>query len=259
MAVMNSKPLKELVTIIIPCKNEEGYIDNLLESLYYQYDLGNDNEYIPSGVQIYVADAKSTDNTVKQVELWRNSHHTRFPLNIKIIEGGNVSFARNNGASLATTPYLLFIDADVIFFNKDAIYKAVSFIEKNNLDLVTFKIKSYSKDIRSKIAYSLFNFFNSILSIKIPFAPGAFFLTKATTFRSLGGFPQKHAATEDFILSKKYNISKFKIMNRYYGQDDRRFKKMGYIGMVKYMLTNFWNRNNQNYLNNTDNFENYWK
>lgn len=259
---MNSDMLEDLVTIVIPCKNEEGYIDSLLHDLYYQYgkyDFGNVERHNPSGVKIYIADANSTDNTLKEIAKWSNPEITYYPLNIQVIQGGNVSFARNNGANLVETPYVLFIDADVRFFDKNVIGNAVEYIHNNNLDLVTLKVKSYSKDIRSKIAYMLFNFFNGIMARKIPFATGAFFLTRTSTFRELGGFPEKYAATEDFILSRKYNPKKFKILNHYYGQDDRRFKKMGYLGMLKYMMINFWNRNNQKYLDNTDNFEKYWK
>jgi glycosyltransferase involved in cell wall biosynthesis len=247
MAVMNSNMLKDLVSIVIPCKNEEGYIAQLLYSLHAQWRI--------EGVKVYIADANSTDKTIdiiNNIKEWNNT-------DIEIIQGGGVSFARNNGASLVNTPYILFIDADVLFFDRNAIRDAVRYIDENNLDLVTFKAKSYSADIRSKLAYILFNFFNRIMALKIPFATGAFFLTRTSTFRELGGFPEKYAATEDFVLSRMYSPKKFKILNHYYGQDDRRFKKMGYFGMLKYMMINFWNRNNPNYLDNTDNFEKYWK
>ena len=242
---MNSNMLEDLLTIVIPCKNEEGYIDRLLYDLYNQYNIEN--------TKIYIADAGSIDNTLKEIKIWEEL------LNIEVIKGGNVSFARNNGAKLVITPYILFVDADVRFFDRNAINDAVKYIQENNMDLITFKSKSYSSDIRSKLAYILFNFFNKIMARKIPFSTGAFFLTRTSTFKELGGFPEKYAATEDFVLSRMYSPRKFKILNHYYGQDDRRFKKMGYFGMLKYMMVNFWNRNNQEYLDNTDNFEKYWK
>jgi glycosyltransferase involved in cell wall biosynthesis len=245
MELMNSNMLEDLLTIVIPCKNEEKYIDKLLYDLYNQYNIEN--------TKIYIADAGSTDNTLKEIKIWEEL------LYIEVIRGGNVSFARNNGAKLVTTPYILFVDADVRFFDRNAINDAVKYIQENNMDLITFKSKSYSKDFRSKLAYILFNFFNKIMAYKIPFSTGAFFLTRTSTFKELGGFPEKYAATEDFVLSRMYSPRKFKILNHYYGQDDRRFKKMGYFGMLKYMMVNFWNRNNQEYLDNTDNFEKYWK
>ena len=100
--------MKDLVTIVIPCKNEEKYIGNLLESLSQQNSIG--------GVRILIADADSTDNTVAVVKLYDDL------LNIELIPGGPVSVGRNNGAKLVTTPYILFLDADVRFFHPSAIY-----------------------------------------------------------------------------------------------------------------------------------------
>jgi hypothetical protein len=47
-------------------------------------------------------------------------------------------------------------------------------------------------------------------------------------------------------------------MNQYFGQDSRRLKKMGYLGMTWYLIKNFWNRNNEKYWNNID-YSKYWK
>lgn len=241
--------LEDVLTIVIPCKNEEDYIGRLLADLYAQRGVRNP---FGEGVKIYIADAGSTDETVEIIERWQG-------LNTEIIPGGNVSFARNNGASRVTTPYVLFIDADVRFFDTDAIQKAVRAIHENDLDLVTFRAKAYDSDFRAQLAYSVFNVANRLIAPFIPFATGAFFLTRTEVFRELGGFPEKYVATEDFVLSRQYSPKRFRILREYYGQDDRRFKQMGYFGMLRYMATNFLNRNNEEYMNNTDNFEKYWR
>jgi hypothetical protein len=46
-------------------------------------------------------------------------------------------------------------------------------------------------------------------------------------------------------------------MKHYFGQDSRRFKKMGYFGMAIYLIKNFINRNNKAYWNSLDNGK-YW-
>jgi glycosyltransferase involved in cell wall biosynthesis len=56
--------MKELVTIVIPCKNEETYIGHLLESLSQQVGIGS--------TRIIVADADSTDNTLQVVKLYKD-------------------------------------------------------------------------------------------------------------------------------------------------------------------------------------------
>jgi glycosyltransferase involved in cell wall biosynthesis len=225
----------------VPCKNEENYIHYLLDALRLQ-DIGD--------TKIIIADC-STDNTRQVIK--DNSSL----LNVEIIEGGPVSFAKNSGAKLVTTPYILFIDADVRFFKNTVIKDAVDKMESKNLDLVGLNIKSYDKDIRAVIGFTLFNIINHILKFFSPFAIGAFMLTRRDKFEEFGGFPEKTVTSEDYFLSRMYSPKKFRILNHYFGQDSRRFKKMGYFGMGYYLIRNFMNRNNKAYWDNLDSSK-YW-
>jgi glycosyltransferase involved in cell wall biosynthesis len=219
------------ITIVIPCKNEENYIPYLLTHLR--------NQMIGS-TRIIIADC-STDNTREVIQA------TKGNLNVEIIDGGPVSIAKNNGAKLVTTPYILFIDADVRFFKPTVIRDAVRLIESKNLDLIGLNIKCYDKDIRAKIGFTAFNLINHTLKFFSPFAVGAFMLTRRDRFEEFGGFPENLSTSEDYFLSKKYSPRKFKIIRHHFGQDSRRFKRMGYLGMGKYLVKNFVNRNNQAY------------
>jgi glycosyltransferase involved in cell wall biosynthesis len=234
--------LSEKITIVVPCKNEEDYIHHLLNDLRLQ-NIGS--------TRIIIADA-STDNTREVIEKNKGN------LNVEIIDGGPVSIAKNNGAKLVTTPYILFIDSDVRFFSSTVIVDSVNELEKNSLDLVGLYIKCYDNDIRAKIGFSIFNFINRIMKYWTPFAVGAFFLTRRSKFEELGMFPAKYETSEDFFLSKMYDSKKFKLVNHYFGQDSRRLKKMGYFGMAWYLIKNFWNRNNEKYWNSID-YSNYWR
>jgi glycosyltransferase involved in cell wall biosynthesis len=233
--------LNEKITIVVPCKNEENYIHHLLESLREQ-NIGD--------TRVIIADC-STDNTRQVI----NNNSTG--LNIEIIEGGPVSFAKNNGAKLVTTPYILFIDADVRFFKNNVIQDAVNEIQTNDLDLVGLNIKCYDNDMRAIIGFSIFNIINHILKYFSPFAIGAFMLTRKDRFEEFGGFPEKTVTSEDYFLSRMYSPKKFKIVKHYFGQDSRRFKKMGYFGMALYLIKNFINRNNESYWNRLDGSK-YW-
>ena len=233
--------LSNTITIVVPCKNEENYIHHLLDALRLQ-DIGN--------TKIIIADC-STDNTRQVIK-----DHSSF-LNIEIIDGGPVSIAKNNGARLVTTPYVLFIDADVRFFKDTVIKDAVNKIESNNLDLIGLNIKCYDNDIRAIIGFTIFNVINHILKYFSPFAIGAFMLTRRDRFEEYGGFPEKTVTSEDYFLSRMYSPKKFKIVNHYFGQDSRRFKKMGYFGMATYLIKNFINRNNKAYWDNLDSSK-YW-
>jgi len=229
------------ITIVIPCKNEENYIPYLLTHLR--------NQMIGS-TRIIIADC-STDNTREVIQA------TKGNLNVEIIDGGPVSIAKNNGARLVTTPYILFIDADVRFFKDTVIRDAVNLIERKNLDLIGLNIKCYDKDIRAKIGFTAFNLINHTLKYFSPFAVGAFMLTRRDRFEEFGGFPEQFATSEDYFLSRKYSPRKFKIVRHHFGQDSRRFKKMGYMGMAKYLVKNFVNRNNQAYWDKLDSSR-YW-
>ena len=233
--------LSNKITIVIPSKNEENYIAHLLDNLITQ-EVGF--------TKIIIADC-STDKTRSIIDLYRPR------LNIEVIDGGPVSLAKNRGAKLVNTPYILFIDADVRFFKSTVIYDAVNALEAENLDLVGLNAKCYDGDIRAAIGFTIFNVINNVLKYFSPFAVGAFMLTRRDKFEELGGFPEQFATSEDYFLSRKYSTSKFKLLNHYFGQDSRRFRKMGYFGMSKYLIKNFWNRNNKAYWDNLDSSK-YW-
>ena len=233
--------LSDKITIVVPCKNEEDYICHLLDALREQ-NIG--------ATRIIIADC-STDATRQVIR------DNSAGLTVEIIDGGPVSTAKNNGARLVTTPYILFIDADVRFFKSTVIQDAVEAIELKNLDLVGLNIKCYDDDMRAKIGFTAFNLINHTLKYFSPFAVGAFMLTRRDRFEEHGGFPENFSTSEDYFLSRKYSTKKFKIVRHHFGQDSRRFKKMGYLGMGKYLIKNFVNRNNKAYWDRLDNSK-YW-
>jgi glycosyltransferase involved in cell wall biosynthesis len=237
-----SKDLENKITIVVPCKNEENYIAHLLMHLRQQ-EIGN--------TRIIIADC-STDNTREVIQVMKGD------LNVEIIDGGPVSIAKNTGAKLVTTPYILFIDSDVRFFQDTVIHDCVNVLEYNNLDLIGLYVKCYGKDKRAQLSFMLFNFVNNLMQHRVPFAVGAFMLTRKDKFDEYGGFSEKYGTSEDFFLSKQYNVKKFKLVNHYFGQDSRRFQIMGYFGMAWYLIKNFWNRNNTAYWDTMD-YSKYWK
>jgi len=233
--------LSDKITIVVPCKNEEKYIHHLLDALRSQ-NIGD--------TKVIIADC-STDATRQVIQ--DNSSG----LNVEIINGGPVSIAKNRGARLVSTPYILFIDADVRFFKNTVIQDAVDIIESKNLDLIGLSIKCYDRDPRAKLGFIIFNTINHALKYFSPFAVGAFMLTRRDRFEEFGGFPENFSTSEDYFLSRKYSPRKFRIIRHHLGQDSRRFKKMGYLGMGQYLIKNFVNRNNKGYWDKLDNSK-YW-
>lgn len=234
---MNSNLLKDKVTIVIPTYNEEKYITGTIDRIALQYKI--------NGTKVIVADGFSKDST-RKIVLELKDYYEDY-LDIELIDGGNVSFARNQGAKLSKTKYTLFLDADSPIIEHDSIFYNIELMEKKELDLLTCKIVSVGNKIRTKIAFKIFNLINFFMSKVTPFAVGGYFLTRTDKFHELGGFDETINNSEDYWLSKKYDRKKFIISKKQYGQDDRRFKKMGYIGMLKLILLNFYHRNNIDY------------
>lgn len=226
--------ISKLVTIVIPSYNEERYIERTLRGIIRQNSI--------YGTRIIVADNHSTDKTRKIVRVLSEIHYPH--VKIELIDGGPVGVARNKGAILSNTKYVLFVDADVMFMSNTTIHDTLIEMEKKNLYLLTCRLKSYADDIRSRFIFKLWNVINYFMSKKTPFAVGTYFMTRRDIFYRKGMFDETLNNSEDYALSKKYPTKRFKISKHFIGQDDRRFKKIGYIGMVVLLIKGFINRNN---------------
>jgi glycosyltransferase involved in cell wall biosynthesis len=224
--------LAQLLTIVIPCKNEEGYIGKLLDDLEVQRE--------SMGLKVIIADGGSTDRTLGAI---KSRQLTCKNILISIAKGGSVSRGRNAGLEGASTPYVAFIDADVRFFSRNTLLEAVTLLEEGYW-MVGAPIKSYAKDIRSKIAFKIFNSVQRNLIKKETFCVGQFCVARVEKVKALGGFDETVTHSEDYLLSKKIPVDKFALIRSYTGQDDRRFKKMGYLGFGVFMIRNFVFRSN---------------
>lgn len=221
--------LSKHITIVIPALNEEKYIGNILDDISIQSGV--------EGMKIVISHGNSTDNTLDVIRKKQLQHKN---LNIIISDGGSVSVARNIGSNLCETKYICFIDADVRLFSTDTLLKSYSLLESRSGDirLLTCRLKSYSEDWRAKFAFWLYNHIHRILIKKYPFAIGAYFFLSSEDFMKYGKFNEESDNSEDFLFSQNFKPSEFFVLNKYIGQDDRRFKKMGYWGMSTHLLSN---------------------
>jgi len=233
------KLMKNDLTIIIPCKNEENYIGTLLSGISKQREI--------DGVKIIIADADSTDKTLEIINQFKKI------LNIEIIRGGLPSVARNIGLNKSKTKWTLFIDADAELYDINLIKSAINKIKLKDYELLACKLNS--KIITVKILYKLSNLIIWLSKFDKPFAVGIFMLVNTEAAKRLGGFPEWAMHCEDYLLSKKFDTKKFKILNKYIYSDDRRFKKMTYWKMVKYFIKNIRMRNNMEFFRKDIN---YW-
>ena len=225
--------MQKLLTIVIPCKNEEKYIARTLYAITTQKGINN--------TKIIIADANSTDDTLKIINEIKN----QLNIDLDVIKGGSPSVGRNLGAKLTKTPYILFLDADVTFTKPNAIKKALRLLTSHKYDMVsTTPVYLGEKDWKASFIFWINKWITIVLSYKKPFAIGGFTMVCKNLFDKLGGYNEKVTQSEDWIFSKQVNPKKFKIIPDLMTQDNRRFKKYGYWKMIKLIWINWINRNN---------------
>jgi glycosyltransferase involved in cell wall biosynthesis len=224
--------LSNKLTIVIPCKNEGRGILDTLESL---------NTFTG---RIIVADS-STDNTRELIKA--------FDPTIEIVDGGLPAIARNIGANLRNTKFILFLDADIVV-DSTLIETAIHTMEQESLDLLTCKITV--PELKYKFLYWFFNPIQKGLSKIAPLAIGGFMLFRRSTFNKLEGFCEQDKLAEDFHLSIKIQPKRFKILNRTVLTTSRRFKNKGVTYMIKLAILSWLNRNNPEFYKND---RGYWK
>ena len=222
--------MEKLITIVIPSYNEERYIYNTIWAISKQKFAGK--------LRILVSDNNSTDATLERISKASEDFNN---VTVELITGGNTPTARNNGAKLVTTPYILFIDADSVIQGHDIFTELKKYL--NDYEIISCKQKSItSEDKKSVWTYKILDWIRKIMPIT--FCTGCFFLISKKKFDELGGFDETLQNSEDFWLSKQIPKSKFKILNEYIGQDNRRFLKFGYWNFIKLNLLNYLNYKN---------------
>ncbi len=232
--------MKDLLTIVIPCKNESSILIETLNCLKDQDNI--------KGTKIIISDS-STDSTINLVKFYNQFAN----MNIEYIQGGYPAIARNNGAKLVTTPYILFLDADIWIFYKNHLNDCLNQIISKNAALLTCNIGTNDK---YNIVYSIFFYIQKMLSIFSPIAIGGFMLFNTNDFNNLGGFDERDRFAEDYHLSSKVNRKRFTISNNKVFTTSRRIKKKGMWFMTKMAVLSVINRNKKEFFHSE---YDYWK
>jgi glycosyltransferase involved in cell wall biosynthesis len=184
-----------------------------------------DYEGMPE-TRVIVADAGSTDGTVEVALSFRDR------LQVEVIEGGLPSVGRNAGARLATTPYVLFLDADVELPEPTLLRRALWRMRRRKLHLATTSIGCREGGFFDDALYAGNNFWQYIGQFLMPFATGMFMLFDREAFWALGGFNERALFAEDYLLSKGVSRTRFRIVRGKVLTTNRRFQKLGHGRMV---------------------------
>jgi glycosyltransferase involved in cell wall biosynthesis len=187
---------------------------------------------------VLVADANSTDGTPDCVLCFRKY------LNVSVIPGGIPSVGRNQGAALANTPYVLFVDADITLAERSLIRRCMERAQRKQLHCVTTNIICRDGSWVDKIFYAVNDCFQYASYLHRPFATGMFMLWDRKRFWDLGGFHERILFAEDYRLSQKVDRKRFGVVRGGVYTTNRRFQRMGHMRVGWLFLKtamNYWN------------------
>ena len=205
-----------LVSVIVPARNEQDNIQRCLLSLLAQN--------YPS-FEVIVVNDSSTDYTpeivrkikisrIKQKEGDKSLDTDRLKI-ITVTEKPEKwtgkTWASEQGYLHSTGNILLFTDADTYYMRKDTIYEAVSYMQDQELDVLTGIGFIELRDFWSKVTMPLWNLFSILLGSntgamndpksKVAYLVGSFFLIRRQVLEEIGTFRSvKNAIREDAEL-----------------------------------------------------------
>ena len=203
-----------MISIIIPTYNEEKFLPKLLNSIEHQYF----KDY-----EVIVADGNSKDKTRDIAKSY----------GCKIVQGGNPSRGRNQGASDATGDYFLFLDADVIL-PRNFLSSAMEEFEKNRYELACAQFIPLS-DLY--IDHFLYFMANSVLKFSpkfYPFGSGPCMMVTRRLHEAINGFNEtlRMAEDHDYVYRAK-NLGTYGILNAKIYLSVRRSEKEGRLNLTR--------------------------
>jgi glycosyltransferase involved in cell wall biosynthesis len=200
--------------------------------------------------RVFVADANSTDGTPEIALSFADR------LRVGVIPGGLPSVGRNRGARLATTPYVLFLDADIELPDTTLLRRAMEKVTRRRLQCLTTNIRCSNGRILDDALYAGNNLVQYVSSWTKPFSTGMFMLFEKAKFDELGGFDERALYAEDYLLSKQVSPRRFGVVRGHILTTNRRFQKMGRWRIARMFMKTALNSWNYRYFLQD---QNYWE
>jgi glycosyltransferase involved in cell wall biosynthesis len=179
-----------LITVIVPARNEAAHVEGTLRSL-----LAIDS--VP--IHILAVNDRSPDATGAIMDgIAADSRSRLTVIHISDLPPGwmGKTHAMALAARQATTPWLLFTDADVLF-SSDSLLRALNFAQADRADHVVIFPTMILKTIGETMMTAIFQLFGTLgsppWSVSDPrsrdsIGIGAFNLVRADVYRAIGGF-----------------------------------------------------------------------
>ncbi len=177
-------------------------------------------------------------------------------LPIRVIAGGLPSVGRNAGARLATTSYVLFLDADIELPDTTLLRRAMEKVTTRKLQCLTTNIRCSNGRLLDDALYAGNNLVQYVSAWTKPFSTGMFMLFEKAKFDELGGFDERAMYAEDYLLSKQVSPRRFGVVRGHILTTNRRFEKMGHWRIAQMFMRTALNSWNYRYFLQD---QNYWK
>lgn len=207
------------LSVVIPAKNEEADLPYLLDSLAEQ-------SYQPS--EIIVADADSNDQT-RQIARERGC---------RVVDGGLPGPGRNRGAVAATSDYVLFLDADVVFEDRTFLEYSIREIQERDLDFATVDVMPIDGNKFDLFSHHVYNRYCRLVEPVHKHAPGFCIFVRKSFHDRVGGFDESVTFCEDHEYAERAGKNgKFGFLSKPVPVSIRRFDRDGRFNIaVKYLL-----------------------
>lgn len=174
---------KKLVSIIVPCYNNESTIKETIDSI-----VGQTYE----NIEIIIVNDGSTDNSESIIKKITSENKTVSSI---LQENSGPSYSRNQGALAANGFYLVFIDADDVIY-KNFIEEYVAAFEQNNDLQLVYSRAEFFGDKKGEWILPEYNLKNFISENCIPI----FAMIKREEFLKAGMFDSNLKYLEDWEL-----------------------------------------------------------
>src|SRR5919107_677419 len=215
----NDPSIYPFVSVIVPARNEQDNIERCILSLLAQ-------NY--PNFEVIVIDDNSTDDTLKimkEIEITIvpvNNRLKIISLNHKPDKWTGKTWASQQGYLQSRGSILLFTDADTCYTSKDTILLTISYMQKQNLDVLRGGPSIELRDFWSKIIIPLWDLVSVLFGVniadvnnpksKIAYLMGSFFLIHKTVFEKIGTFQSvRNAIQEDRALGVRIKEAGYKM------------------------------------------------
>jgi glycosyltransferase involved in cell wall biosynthesis len=217
------------ISIVIPCKNEEAVLGDLLDSIVAQTRQPD---------EIIVVDSHCTDNTIKLAK----SYQKELPLKTVEANEKGVAHARNTGGRAVTSDYIIFLDADATI-PPDYVEIVLRNIETRRLEVAASPQHMPSKKLGLRAGAHVMTAYMRLMSLTPwPIAISGLVSSKKA-FDILDGFDPELWIMEDYdyaLRARRHSLRFGVIRGTYFNASSRRYESSSPKDMFKGAYAEFY-------------------